>query len=349
MTTNVRNLIVLSSIVAASFLATSSCSGDDVAVPSSIDAGVDASQADSSIADAQLPDARTVNDAGLNIKNAAEGPIEYWGGPVMTGIPNVYFIWYGDWASNSAPMILEDLIKNFSSTPYSNILSSYFEEVKVPTTDAGAPDTGANLLPHVYVTGNVSFMKSVYVGYTHGLTLFSSDIEMIVAEQLRAHSLQYDANGIYFVFTSKDVSESGTFGFCGSYCGWHRDSDVDGTRIKYAFVGDGTRCLDACTIQPNLAEMGITKGPNDNWAADGMASVMIHELSETLTDPLLNNSAWLDNSMQQENGDMCAWRFEPTTPSDNGSRGNVRFGSRDYLIQQMWVIDDAGGRCDLKQ
>src|SRR5258705_528444 len=34
--------------------------------------------------------------------------ISYHGGPVVTGTPNIYFIWYGNWSGNSATSILTD-------------------------------------------------------------------------------------------------------------------------------------------------------------------------------------------------------------------------------------------------
>src|SRR5262249_20170002 len=39
---------------------------------------------------------------------SAETVITYHGGPLMLGTPNVYFIWYGDWAGNTAQTILPD-------------------------------------------------------------------------------------------------------------------------------------------------------------------------------------------------------------------------------------------------
>ena len=56
--------------------------------------------------------------------------------------------------------------------------------------------------------------------------------------------------------------------------------------------------------------------PNSNPPADAMASVFAHELVEMITDPLLN--AWYDR-LGEENADKCAWTFEPTYRSTDGS------------------------------
>jgi hypothetical protein len=72
-----------------------------------------------------------------------------------------------------------------------------------------------------------------------------------------------------------------------------------------------------------------------------MASVIAHELEETVTDPQLN--AWYD-AVGKEDADKCAWMFGDTYPVPNGSSANMRLGSRDFLIQQNWV-NVSGGYC----
>ncbi len=93
--------------------------------------------------------------------------------------------------------------------------------------------------------------------------------------------------------TSSAVAESS--GFCTKYCGWHSSSTIGGTDIRFAFVGNPNRCPSACEMQ--------TVTPNGDGGADGMASIMVHEVSETVTDPNLN--AWYDSS-GNESADKCA-------------------------------------------
>jgi hypothetical protein len=77
--------------------------------------------------------------------------------------------------------------------------------------------------------------------------------------------------------------------------------------------------------------------------ADGMASVIYHELSEAVTDPDLN--AWYDRR-GQENADKCAWTFGTTYHPAGGKTANVKLGARDFLLQQNWV-NASGGYCSL--
>jgi hypothetical protein len=48
----------------------------------------------------------------------------YHGGPVMTGTPNVYYIWYGSWTSSTVSL-LEGLIGDLNGSPYEKINSTY--------------------------------------------------------------------------------------------------------------------------------------------------------------------------------------------------------------------------------
>ncbi len=246
-------------------------------------------------------------------RQAAPGSngIYYHGGPVMTGVKNVYLIWYGNWANNTAVSILPDFLSNLGGSPYFNINTTYTN------------GSGAN------VANSVALGSTASDNYSQGTALSDSAVQAIVAAQ---HPT--DPNGVYFVLTSADVNE--TSGFCTQYCGWHTHATINGTDIKYAFVGNPDRCPSACEDQ--------TTSPNGNAGADGMASIIAHELEEAATDPDLN--AWYDRR-GYENADKCAWNFGQTFTAANGSKANVQLGSRQYLIQQNWV-NASGGYCALK-
>lgn len=236
--------------------------------------------------------------------------ISYHKGPVMgvgTGSPvNVYYIWYGNWTGNTAPSILEPLAANIGGTPYYNINTTY--------TDAA----GSKILNQVVFNGKTTD------SYSQGTTLTDAKVTAVVSSAITSGRLPADANGVYFVLTSKDVAESS--GFCTQYCGWHTYATIAQKAIKYAFVGDASRCLSACAAQAT--------GPNGNAGADAMASVVAHELEEAVTDPQLN--AWYDSS-GYENADKCAWTFGATKLVANGAKYNQTIGGLNYLLQQNWV------------
>src|SRR4051794_20270465 len=241
--------------------------------------------------------------------------ISYHGGPLLLNGPNVYYIWYGNWSGNSAQTILENLASNIGGSPYFNINTTYY-------------DGSGN-----HVANAVNFVGSTFdSNYSYGTSLSDADVQAIVAAQNPA-----DTNGVYFVLTSADVNE--TSGFCKKYCGWHTSANINSLDIKYAFVGNPDRCPKNCEEQ--------TTSPNGNAGADGMASIIAHELEEATTDPDLN--AWYDQR-GQENADKCAWNFGATSQAPNGSQYNLvlgtRHNTRQYLIQQNWV-NASGGYCAL--
>jgi hypothetical protein len=69
---------------------------------------------------------------------------------------------------------------------------------------------------------------------------------------------------------------------------------VEGARVaarRYAFIGSPARCErhQACATMSQWGPTGQST-PNYNAEADGMASIISHELTEAVTDPELN--AW---------------------------------------------------------
>src|SRR5690348_15653312 len=62
--------------------------------------------------------------------------IFYHGGPLMgtttSPIPNVYYIWYGNWSGNTAINILTTLAQNIGASSYYNINSTYVDNNSQP-------------------------------------------------------------------------------------------------------------------------------------------------------------------------------------------------------------------------
>jgi hypothetical protein len=259
-----------------------------------------------------------LDPTGLTTRNAARflssgsNGIYYHGGPVMLGIPNIYFIWYGHWVSNTAPAILTDFAGSLWGSPYYNINSTYYDRTRRR------------------ISGQINYVGSIADSYSQGTALSDDAVQNVVAAALESNALPTDRNGVYFVLTSADVDE--TSGFCRQYCAWHTNGTINGKDIKFAFIGNPDRC-PSCAAQ--------TISPNDNAGADGMANMIAHELSEAVTDP--DPNAWFDRRAQ-ENGDKCIWNFGTTQTARNGSQYNVTLGTRNYLLQRIWA-NASGGYC----
>lgn len=239
--------------------------------------------------------------------------INYHGGPVLLGTVNAYYIWYGNWSGNSAMTILTNFGSNIGGSSYENINTTY-------TNGSGQ-----------HVSGLVHFAGSTTDNYSQGTSLSDAGVQAVVSSAISSGRLPKDTNAVYFVLTSSDVNESS--GFCTVYCGWHTDGTISGSDIKYAFIGNPDRCPSACEAQ--------STGPNGNAGADGMASIIAHEMEEAISDPDLN--AWYDSS-GEENADKCAWTFGTVSTAPNGSAYNITLGGAHYLIQQNWV-NASGGFC----
>jgi hypothetical protein len=207
------------------------------------------------------------------------------------------------------------MANNIGGSSYFNINTTYYDanNVKVPN--------------------KVNYAGNTTTAYPYGTSLSDSQIQQVVSNAITSGALPKDTKGVYFVLTSSDVTASS--GFCTQYCGWHTHGTIGGVDIKYSFVGNPDRCPSACEDQ--------TTSPNGNAGADGMASIISHELEEATTDPDLN--AWYD-TRGYENADKCAWTFGTTSTASNGSKYNVTWGNRNYLIQRNWV-NASGGYCSM--
>jgi hypothetical protein len=73
---------------------------------------------------------------------------------------------------------------------------------------------------------------------------------------------------------------------------------------------------------------------------DEVVDSLIHGISETVTNP--NVTAWFTWS-GYEVGDLCNFIYGPTFLALNGSHANHTFGSRNYLAQEIWSMEDPVG------
>lgn len=260
-----------------------------------------------------------------NVALAGASPI-YNGGPIISSKPDLYFIWYGNWGSNTAQSLLPAFVSGLSGTPY-------LATEKTMGADGLVSYSGST---HISSTIN----SSLYFG---GLSNPYSQIESIVLGALNKSLLPRDANGIYDVLTAPGLYVSG---FNTEFCGYHDSSNWGGSlAVQFGFVGDPTSSQTGCYVQPI--------SPNGNFGADAMTSVLAHELIETATDP--TGIAWWDSlnassTYGDENADMCAWNFGSVYRTANGSYANYGFGGKNYLLQKEWVnqgggLGYTGGKC----
>lgn len=258
----------------------------------------------------------------------------YHNGPVLTGNQNVYLIYYGCWTSNcprdpATPQILADFLIYLGNTPYAQINSTY--------TDASGQSAAS-----VFIYGGDATDSS----YSHGADLTRADLLGVISDQVNNFQLPQDANGIYIILASADVASTET-GFCSTSAPpFHGRGLVNGSFVNYIFLGDPNRCPSVAG--PQFSQSGPT--PNGSYTADVLVSNLAHALNGIVTNPLGNG--WYDR-YGLENADKCQDAlgqpaFGQTYLTANGARANVRFGGRDFLIQQNWV-NDRKARCAMSR
>ena len=237
--------------------------------------------------------------------------VQNHGGALMLAGSRVYLIWYGSWSGSTTPPILTDLVSSLGG-------SAYFDALRRYTNSAGVP-----------MPNSVQYAGSLYDVYSRGASLANYDVAFIVGQAIIDDQLPLDPDGIYVVLTSADVDE--TSGFGTQYCGFHSTTSVNGMTMKTVFVGHPNRVPTKCKPQ--------TIGPNGDAGADAMANVLVNEIFDAMVDPEFR--AWYDK-FALEPADKCAWDFGKTYKAANGARANVMLGSRDYLLQQLWVPASQG-------
>src|SRR5215467_13182893 len=230
--------------------------------------------------------------------------IFYAGGPVMSGPTNVYVVFYGDWPDASVN-IVNGYLQHVGGTSYFKVNTVYSDL------------TGA----HVQNIVNYNpATNSIHDSYSLGKTLTNDE-----------------ANGIYFVLTAADVAESlpGAGSFCSGFCGYHSPSTniMPDEIIKYSFVGNPAQCPNTCDF--NISRFKDTTTPNGDIGGDGTVNVIFHELSESLSDPLvtfrLNGGAW-GATVSPESADLCLTTFGTTRIGKNGAHFNETINNTHYLI-----------------
>jgi hypothetical protein len=95
--------------------------------------------------------------------------------------------------------------------------------------------------------------RTVDDNYSKGRALSGNHIREIIQSHISAGRLPEDSNGVYFLLSSGDVTETlGSASFCSGYCGYHWSFYTNsGRQIYYSFVGMPTACMNGCVPSEN--------------------------------------------------------------------------------------------------
>jgi len=246
--------------------------------------------------------------------------ILYHGGPVMAASTNVYVVYYGNFTANQHS-ILDTFLQNVGGSGAFNVNTEYFDAQN---------QFVQNILNYSPAT------DSYDDAYSMGTSLSGSFATTILQNAVSGGHLPADVNGIYLLTVSPDVKLPKSV-----WCAYHSHSSaiVTGEDIKYALAPDPpASILSSCS--GNLATFHDTTSPNGDVGMDEVVDSLIHELSETVTDPDIN--AWY-TSGGEEVGDLCNFVYGTTFLAPNGSHANHTFGNRNYLAQEIWSMENPVG------
>jgi len=208
----------------------------------------------------------------------------YHCGPVMTEPIVVNVLWYGTWnATTEGPVmhsVLPLLIAGLASTSYwTTITNGYFNA-------SGAPAASSMMYG-----GRVDMDPADSLGM-----VVRNPID-IIKFALNSDFFNISSTAIYLVLTTADIKFSS--GGLDTACGYHDSFMREGLLIKWGIVGDLT---DGCSYGGAHMATGLlsntlsgdASSPNGNTQADSVLTTIIHEITETVTDPIVG-AGWSYN------------------------------------------------------
>ncbi|GAX79166.1 hypothetical protein CEUSTIGMA_g6606.t1 [Chlamydomonas eustigma] len=221
-------------------------------------------------------------------------PLTYHNGAVVTSQVNVYMIYVGFSQNSTAASWLNYLVGNLGTSSWWRVITQYY-------SSSGSASGAIALSGATYLT--------VSAGYTVDLSSASgvlSVVQYAINNKLVANNI---SNGIYVVVPAQATNVN-LGQMCTQFCGWHTAAS---NNLKFALVpqpGSFSSCGGCSGFHYAMTSSG-TKSPSGDYTVDAMASVLVHELEETVTDPL-PLSGWNAGSGGSENGDVCAACYSTT-------------------------------------
>lgn len=239
----------------------------------------------------------------------------------LTGTIAFIPVWVGGWASSDV-------------TNWNNVLGNIVSSLGSGTANSVAVPGHVFNTTTLYYTSqgltppSLQWVSNTDVTAPTATTVSDADVATYIGSFIAANPsiVPTGATPVYIYIGANSTQL--TSGFGTTYCGWHSYGNLasDGTSIPFIAFQDFTSVYNStCAAQVN--------SPNGSASLDAMASIMVHEVDETLTDPFF--SGWYD-SKGAESADKCV-RTYGALSTVGAAKYNVQLGSLKYLIQQSWL------------
>lgn len=235
---------------------------------------------------------------------------------------HVYFVWYGTWTEQQKKVVrtaTNSLTPKHPIRQWPNLSNMYKLVTEYYQELPGEP--------RKYASKSVTIAGEIDDAYSFGHTIDAdNDPVVIIANHIANHRLPEDyEQGIYFLFTSGDVTFKVEIGYCGYHyfncniTATNNCSDWSNKNFIYSFVPLPADTNSQLTCSPfnipgavNSSGLDVTRAPNKKVSPDGgldsMTSTYIHELLETIVDPY--TTAWMHNVTENsEVEDLCEFNF----------------------------------------
>lgn len=261
---------------------------------------------------------------------AAPTPLVYHGGGPIMPVANIYLIFWvpqklqNGGATSISPSyqaLQARLMTDYVAHGIDNNNTQYYQIISGSTKYiANAGSFGGS-----YTDTSAYPASGCNDTVTVGNCLTDSQIQAEVKKIVNQKKWPSGLNNIYFLYTSS--GEGSCFDSSSSscaytqYCAYH--GAISGSSpIIYANMpyGDPTRC-----------QTSGTPSPNGDPIADTAATAASHELTEAITDPMLN--AWFTSS-GAEIGDLCAYQYG--TNSWDTNKANQMWNGNFYELQEEY-------------
>lgn len=278
----------------------------------------------------------TVDTAGqLSPFLGDPGPLLYNGGPVMLPKVTTYAIFWvpptlqnGNATSMPASYktIQENLLTDYPGHSLDNNSTQYYQNISGKTYIKNAGGLGG-----FYVDNRAYPASGCTDPLTPGNCLSDAQIQHEVRHVMKLTGWTGGLNHIFLVFTSSGEGSclDGVHCAYNYYCAYHGFISTASGPIIY-------------TNQPFAdlfhCQVGGVPSPNGNPQGDATTSIVSHEVTESITDPLLD--AWF-TAEGNEIGDLCAYNYGTLT-WDGGNANEVWNGDPNLLQQEF---DNHVGGC----
>jgi serine protease len=267
-----------------------------------------------------------------------DGPLQYGGGPVVSGPPRVYLVFWGrgwgvfhydthgDHTFTRDPFAgapkLQELFKGLGTGGelWSGVMTQYCQGVTTGATSCANTDT------HVSYPTNGVLAGVLYDDIAAPVNATADQIggEAVRSAQIFGNTTAGANHDAQYVILSPTGYHPDGFGPTSSWCAWH--GDVNSSYGPVVFTN-----LPYVMDRGQACGTGLING--SSGALDGYTLDAGHEYAETLTDPL-PTSGWDDPVLgnEGENTDKCASSLFTLG-------GNVTTATGTFALPATWSND----------